>query len=93
MNFEITLPTSRYIVPGLQIAIAFYKHSYAFVTRNLLDSATSPTKYVSLRSTWNPSLKTVTSRLTISPFYKGLLSGIPWQITSFTDVQRDLGNL
>lgn len=29
---------------------------------------------------------------TMSPSSKGRLSGIPWQITSFTEVQTDLGN-
>ena len=40
----MTLPIYLYIVPGLQIAIAFYKHSYALVTKNLLDYATYPTR-------------------------------------------------
>lgn len=31
--------------------------------------------------------------LTISPSCKGRLSGIPWQITSFTEVQQDFGKL
>jgi len=44
MNLEITFPTSLYIVPGLQMAIAFSKASYALETKNLLDSATYPTK-------------------------------------------------
>lgn len=50
MYLVITLPTSRYMVPGLQISNAFCRHSYDLVTRNLLDSETSPTKYVSFRS-------------------------------------------
>ena len=31
------------------------------------------------------------SRFTISPSSSGRSSGIPWQITSFTEVQHDLG--
>ena len=32
------------------------------------------------------------SRLTMSPSSSGRMSGMPWQITSFTLVQHDLGN-
>ena len=32
------------------------------------------------------------SRFTMSPSSSGRLSGMPWQITSFTEVQMDFGN-
>jgi hypothetical protein len=51
-----------------------------------------PTAHVALVSPWTPSRNSVTSRLTMSPSRRTRLSGIPWQMTSFTDVQRDLGN-
>ena len=42
-------------------------------------------------SPWTPSLKAVTSIFRMSPSASGRESGMPWQITSFTDVQQDLG--
>ena len=33
----------------------------------------------------------MTSTFTMSPSASDRLSGIPWQITSFTDVQTDFG--
>lgn len=46
MNLVMTLPTSLYIVPGLQISNAFCNPSNDLETKNLLDYETSPTKYV-----------------------------------------------
>jgi len=43
-------------------------------------------------SPWYSSLMTVTSILTISPSFRGRSSlGIPWQTTSFTEMQTDFG--
>ena len=50
-----------------------------------------PTANMRLESPWKPSFLMVTSMLTISPFFKGLSSGMPWQITWFTEVQHDFG--
>jgi hypothetical protein len=50
-----------------------------------------PTGNVALVSPWTPFRKIVTSRLTMSPSTSARSSGIPWQITSLTDVHSDLG--
>jgi len=50
---------------------------------------TSPTHTVAEQSPCIPSAKTVMSRLTVSPLASGRESGMPWQITSFTEVQID----
>ena len=50
-----------------------------------------PTKYMRLVSPWKPSLITVTSMLTMSPAFRRLSFGMPWQTTWFTEVQMVLG--
>ncbi len=52
---------------------------------------TSPTRYMRLVSPNQPSLITVTSTLTMSPFFSGLSFGMPWQTTWLTDVHSDAG--
>ena len=54
-------------------------------------SDTSPTANVMEVSPCTPSKKIVTSTLTMSPSARGRLSGMPWQITSLTEVHTDLG--
>ena len=44
-----------------------------------------------LVSPCQPSLMTVTSMLTMSPFFSGLSFGMPWQTTWLTEVQSDVG--
>lgn len=39
-----------------------------------------------------PFLNAVMSMLTMSPSSNGVSSGMPWQITSLSDVHDDLGN-
>ena len=51
----------------------------------------SPTRYMRLLSPCQPSLMTVTSMLTMSPFFSGRSSGMPWQTTSLTDEHSDAG--
>ena len=51
-----------------------------------------PTGNVALVSPCTPSRKIVTSRLTMSPSISARSSGMPWQMTSLTDVHSDLGN-
>ena len=64
------------------------------VTRmSRIDSGSAvPTAHVALVSPWTPSRNKVTSRLTMSPSRRTRLSGIPWQMTSLTEVQIDFGN-
>ena len=50
-----------------------------------------PTKNVAFVSPCTPSRKSVTSMLTMSPSRSARSSGMPWQMTSFTDVQTDFG--
>ena len=54
-------------------------------------SSTSPIINVTDVSPWTPSRYTVTSTLTMSPSASRRESGIPWQITSLTDVHTDFG--
>ncbi|MNU04720.1 hypothetical protein D3C72_2492550 [compost metagenome] len=52
----------------------------------------SPIRYMRLLSPYQPSLViTVTSTLTMSPFFKGLSLGMPWHTTWLTEVHRDAG--
>jgi hypothetical protein len=51
----------------------------------------SPTMYMRLLSPCQPSLMTVTSMLTMSPFFSGRSSGMPWQTTWLSEVHSDLG--
>ena len=44
-----------------------------------------------LVSPCQPSLITVTSMLTMSPFFSGLSLGMPWQTWWLIEVQIDLG--
>jgi len=51
----------------------------------------SPTMNMRLVSPCQPSLITVMSRLTMSPFLSALSFGMPWHTTWLTEVQIDLG--
>jgi hypothetical protein len=51
----------------------------------------SPTMNMRLVSPCQPSLMTVMSMLTMSPFLSGLSFGMPWQTWWLTEVQIDLG--
>jgi hypothetical protein len=44
-----------------------------------------------LVSPCQPSLMTVMSRLTMSPFFSALVAGTPWQTWWLTEAQIDLG--
>ena len=54
-------------------------------------SSTSPTRNVALVSPCTPPMKAVMSMLTMSPSSSAGESGMPWQMTSLTDVHSDLG--
>jgi hypothetical protein len=51
----------------------------------------SPTMNMRLVSPYQPSLMTVTSTLTMSPFFSGLSFGMPWQTTWLTEVHSEAG--
>lgn len=50
-----------------------------------------PARKVALVSPCTPSMKAVTSMLTMSPSSITVESGIPWQMISFSEVQQDFG--
>jgi hypothetical protein len=56
-----------------------------------LSGSTSPTKNVALVSPWTPPMNPVTSMLQMSPSCSARESGMPWQMTSLTDVHDAFG--
>ena len=77
--------------PGRTAAMPRSRHSRVTSMRRLDASSMAPTANVALVSPWTPSRKIVTSRLTMSPSRSGRSSGMPWQMTSFTEVHNDFG--
>jgi hypothetical protein len=59
--------------------------------RRLAAMEASPTTNMRLVSPCQPSLMTVTSTLTMSPFFSGLSFGMPWHTTWLTEVHSDFG--
>ena len=88
MTRPMTL-TSR---PGRMALIPRFIASSVRSTRSLTSSLTSPARNVALVSPWTPWMNAVTSTLTMSPSRITVVSGIPWQITSLSETQLDLGN-
>ena len=84
-------PMSRTVPPGRTAAMPTSRHSRVTSTSRADSSATSPTKNVALVSPCTPLRKIVTSQLTMSPSLSTVESGIPWQMTSLTDVHNDFG--
>jgi hypothetical protein len=60
-------------------------------TRRLAAIEPSPTMNIRLVSPCQPSLITVTSMLTMSPFFSGRSFGMPWQTWWLIEVQIDFG--
>ncbi len=54
-------------------------------------SVTSPARNVALVSPCTPPMKAVMSMLTMSPSRITVSSGMPWQMTSFSEVHSDFG--
>ena len=65
--------------------------SWQTVVSRRARTAALPTKYMRLVSPWKPSRITVTSILMMSPLFRRLSPGIPWQTTWFTEVQMVFG--
>jgi hypothetical protein len=61
------------------------------LTSRLAAMDTSPTMNMRLVSPYQPSLMTVTSTLTMSPFFSGLSFGMPWHTTWLTEVHSEAG--
>ena len=76
--------------PGFTASMPSIRHSWVTRTRRFEPSSTSPTRKVAFVSPCTPSRYSVTSRLTMSPSASGRSSGMPWQMTSFTEVHSDL---
>ena len=90
-SVSMARPMSEMGRPGRTASMATSRHSRVTPTRRREASSTLPTPKVALVSPWTPSRYTVTSMLTMSPSARGRSSGIPWQMTSLTDVHTDLG--
>ena len=84
-------PMSEMGRPGVTAARPAARQARVVSTRWAEAASTCPTKNVALVSPWTPSRKSVTSMLTMSPSRSARSSGIPWQMTSFTDVHTDFG--
>jgi hypothetical protein len=65
--------------------------SWVRSTSSRTSSSTSPARNVAFVSPCTPPMNAVTSMLTMSPSWMTVESGMPWQITSLSDVQHDLG--
>ena len=77
--------------PGLTASMPCHMHSSVTRTSWRLAGSTSPTKNVALVSPCTPPMNAVTSRLTMSPSCSARLSGMPWQMTSLTEVHTLFG--
>ena len=88
---SMALPMACTGWPGPAAAIPSSIASRVSITKRRSASDTSPTARVTEESPCTPSRKIVTSTLTMSPSANGRLSGIPWQITSLTEVHTDFG--
>src|SRR3954453_21403257 len=60
-------------------------------TSSRASSLTSPTQKVASVSPCTPPMYAVTSTLMMSPSSSTVVSGMPWQITSLSEVQHDFG--
>ena len=60
-------------------------------TSSRASSSTSPTRKVAFVSPCTPPMKAVMSMLQMSPSSRTVESGMPWQMTSLSDVQSDFG--
>ena len=90
-NCWIEKPMSPRWMPGLTRMMPCHMASNVRPHRRLAAIDTSPTVNIRLVSPNQPSLITVTSTLTMSPFLRGLSLGMPWQTTWLTEVQSDAG--
>jgi hypothetical protein len=78
-------------LPGATASTPASRQDLAVSTSRRAIGFTRPTQTVLEQSPWAPPAKTVTSRLTVSPERSRRPSGMPWQMTSLTEVQIDFG--
>jgi hypothetical protein len=83
------VPMSPRRAPGLTFTMPFHMASKVIWHRRLAAIEPSPTTNMRLLSPCQPSLMTVTSMLTMSPFFSGLSFGMPWHTTWLTEVHSD----
>ena len=84
-------PMSPRRTPGLTFTMPFHMASKVTLHRRLAAMLPSPTMYMRLLSPCQPSLMMVTSMLTMSPFFSGRSSGMPWHTTSLRLVHIEAG--
>ena len=89
----MALPISLTATPGATTAIAACSARSVPLTSRRLSASASPAQNMAEVSPCTPSRYTVTSMFTMSPATSGRLSGMPWQMTSFTEVQTDFGKV
>ena len=90
-NFWMAQPMSPRRTPGFTWVMPCHMASYVICTRRFAAIETSPTMNMRLVSPNQPSLMTVTSTLTMSPFFSGLSLGMPWHTTLLTEVHSEAG--
>ena len=77
--------------PGRTLTMPFHMASKVTAHRRRAAMEVSPTRNMRLLSPCQPSLMTVTSMLTMSLFFSGRSSGMPWQTTSLSEVHSEAG--
>ena len=87
----MTRPTAFSGRPGATARMPRIIASWVRSTSSRDSSATSPARNVALVSPCTPPMKAVMSTLTMSPSLTTVSSGMPWQMTSFSEVHSDFG--
>ena len=87
----MTRPTAFSGRPGATARMPRIIASCVRSTSSRDSSSTSPARKVALVSPCTPPMNAVMSMLTMSPSLISVSSGIPWQITSFSEVHSDFG--
>ena len=88
---SMTRPTALSGRPGATARMPRMVASRVRSTSRRASSDTSPTQNVWLVSPCTPLRYAVTSTLRMSPSSITVESGMPWQITSLSEVQHDFG--
>ena len=88
---SITRPITLIGRPGATARIPRIIASWVRSTSSRASSVTLPTQNVASVSPCTPSRYAVTSTLMMSPSSITVESGMPWQITSLSEVQQDFG--
>ena len=87
----MTRPMTLSLRPGATARMPRSIASRVRSTSSRASSLTSPTRNVASVSPCTPLRYAVTSTLMMSPSCSTVESGMPWQITSLSEVQQDFG--